>query len=265
MLRDVGGLVYEFHRAGAGSAPGEPGAPLVSHKLDRLTALDEERRALEAALDDRRAETVLREPGVGGVCPACGEYFASDARFCSRCGARVDGRVHAENDSSRDETAGVPAQGAASAVAQAGASARTVKGPDREPPAVHPRGSRNRGSTGRRPVPASDGPHLPALRRAPARGSGVVPELRHRREDPGRRGLGLARPGGHRRRPARDRPHRSGGGLPGGVERSGRRGPGPRAHRRAADRSPGPDPRAARAHAGARPHHSRNHPGGVGR
>jgi hypothetical protein len=128
MLRDVGGLVYEFHRAGAGSAPGEPGAPLVSHKLDRLTALDKERRALEAALDDQRAETVLREPGVGGVCPACGEYFASDARFCSRCGARVDGRVHAENDSSRDETAGVPAQGAASAVAQAGAPARDREG-----------------------------------------------------------------------------------------------------------------------------------------
>lgn len=92
MLRDVGGLVYEFHRSGAGSAAGEPGAALVGRKLDRLAALDAERRALEEQLDDRRTETVLREPGVGGACAACGEYLASDARFCAHCGASVDGR-----------------------------------------------------------------------------------------------------------------------------------------------------------------------------
>ena len=92
MLRDVGGLVYEFHRTGAGSGPGDPGGALVGRKLDRLTALDAERRGLEDLLDDRRAETVVREPGVGGTCAACGEYFASDARFCAQCGAPVGGR-----------------------------------------------------------------------------------------------------------------------------------------------------------------------------
>jgi len=89
MLRDVGGLVYEIHRAPAGEGHGA----LVELKLDRLAALDAERRELEELLDDRRAVAVLREPGVGGSCPACGEYFASDGRFCSRCGTRVDGRA----------------------------------------------------------------------------------------------------------------------------------------------------------------------------
>ncbi|MBA2517996.1 MAG: hypothetical protein H0V22_11925 [Solirubrobacterales bacterium] len=93
MLRDVGGLVYEFHRAGARSGPGEPGDVLVGRKLDRLAGLDLERRELEELLEDRRAETVLREPGVGGTCAVCGDYFASDAHFCAHCGERVDGRA----------------------------------------------------------------------------------------------------------------------------------------------------------------------------
>lgn len=92
MLRDVGGLVYEFHRSGEGSAAQEHQGALVRSKLDRLVGLDAERRQLEATLGDRRAQTVLREPGVGGTCPGCGEYFASDARFCAHCGVRVDGR-----------------------------------------------------------------------------------------------------------------------------------------------------------------------------
>lgn len=98
MLRDVGGLVYEIHRVRADrGAAGSP-APaheeaLVRSKLDRLVELDVERRELEETLDDRRSETVLREPGVGGTCPSCGEYFASNARFCAHCGVRVDGRA----------------------------------------------------------------------------------------------------------------------------------------------------------------------------
>ena len=93
VLRDVGGLLYEVHRAGDDPAAREHGMSLVQGKLERLSALDAERRGLEETLDDRRAETVLREPGVGGTCPSCGEYFASDARFCSACGTRVDGRA----------------------------------------------------------------------------------------------------------------------------------------------------------------------------
>jgi hypothetical protein len=96
MLRDVGGLVYEIHRAApAGDGPSPARAhheKLVRSKLDRLVELDAERSQLEDTLDDRRSETVLREPGVGGTCPGCGEYFASDARFCSGCGRSVDGQ-----------------------------------------------------------------------------------------------------------------------------------------------------------------------------
>jgi acetyl esterase/lipase len=32
---------------------------------------------------------VLREPGIGGVCPSCGELFGSEAVFCWRCGTQV--------------------------------------------------------------------------------------------------------------------------------------------------------------------------------
>lgn len=107
MLRDVGGLVYELHRAPPDDAVREQAGRVVEAKLERLSALDAERRELEATLGDVRAETVVREPGVGGACPGCGEYFASDARFCSRCGTRVDG--------------GAPAPAPAPAPAAAGA------------------------------------------------------------------------------------------------------------------------------------------------
>jgi len=82
LLRDLGGLVYEIHRAGERGRHEE----LVTAKAQRLAALDAEARALEAALGEPRGEVVLREPGIGGTCPACGELHASDARFCSACG-----------------------------------------------------------------------------------------------------------------------------------------------------------------------------------
>ena len=55
-------------------------------KVQQLAVLDEELRGLETELGTPRGDTVLREPGVGGTCPRCGELHASDARFCSRCG-----------------------------------------------------------------------------------------------------------------------------------------------------------------------------------
>ena len=42
--------------------------------------------ALEEALGTPRGTTVIREPGVGGTCPRCGELHASDAHFCAHCG-----------------------------------------------------------------------------------------------------------------------------------------------------------------------------------
>jgi hypothetical protein len=79
-LRDLGGLVYEARRRE------QDGGKLVAEKVGRLAAIDEELGGLEAALGAPRTDTVLREPGVGGTCPRCGELHASEARFCSSCG-----------------------------------------------------------------------------------------------------------------------------------------------------------------------------------
>ena len=79
-LRDLGGLVYEARRRD------QDGGELVEEKVQHLAVLDEQLRGIEGELGAPRGETVLREPGVGGTCPRCGELHASDARFCSSCG-----------------------------------------------------------------------------------------------------------------------------------------------------------------------------------
>jgi hypothetical protein len=81
-LRDLGGLVFDLDRFG------RERPDLMRAKLDALSALDRERRALEAALDDRHEVDVLREPGIAS-CPRCGSLHASEARFCSNCGLPV--------------------------------------------------------------------------------------------------------------------------------------------------------------------------------
>ena len=43
-----------------------------------------------------RGTTVVREPGVGGTCPRCGELHASDARFCAHCGLDLAKGIEAE-------------------------------------------------------------------------------------------------------------------------------------------------------------------------
>jgi hypothetical protein len=78
-LRDLGGLVLDLHRFD------RERPDLVKAKVDALTALDDERRRLEAALDDRREIDLLREPGLAG-CERCGALLPSDARFCPGCG-----------------------------------------------------------------------------------------------------------------------------------------------------------------------------------
>jgi hypothetical protein len=82
-LRDLGGLVYEARRREQ-----DPGK-LAQDKVDKLIALDAELNEIEAALGVVRGQTVVREPGVGGTCARCGELHASDAVFCSRCGANL--------------------------------------------------------------------------------------------------------------------------------------------------------------------------------
>jgi hypothetical protein len=85
LLRDLGGFVYELHRT-AGDIEHEAHRRLREIKLARLTRLDTELHELELRLDDVRRHVVVREPGVGGECPNCGELFGSDAHYCAHCG-----------------------------------------------------------------------------------------------------------------------------------------------------------------------------------
>jgi hypothetical protein len=89
LLRDLGGFYYEAQRSEAGV---EPHRRLLDAKAARLATLDTEVRDLEGRLAVPHPETVLRQTGIGGTCPQCGELHASDARFCSRCGTPLTGR-----------------------------------------------------------------------------------------------------------------------------------------------------------------------------
>lgn len=83
-FRDVGGLVFDLHRFG------RTNDELVATKIAALDAVDQELRALETALDDRREITELHEPGVG-ACPRCAALHGSEARFCPSCGLELRG------------------------------------------------------------------------------------------------------------------------------------------------------------------------------
>jgi hypothetical protein len=99
----------------------------VKEKVQQLAVLDEELRGLETELGAARSETVLREPGVGGTCPRCGELHASDARFCSRCGLDLTA-APAPPEAASDEAAAAPAGAAADKPAEAvGAEAAADK------------------------------------------------------------------------------------------------------------------------------------------
>ena len=85
LLRDLGGFVYELHRT-AHDMEADAHRRLRETKLGRLTQVDAELHALEFQLDDVRRQVLVREPGVGGECPKCGELFSSAAHYCSHCG-----------------------------------------------------------------------------------------------------------------------------------------------------------------------------------
>lgn len=85
LLRDLGGFVYELHRTAHDMEHGAH-RRLRETKLGRLTRVDIELHQIETRLDDVRRQVLVREPGVGGECPECGELFSSSAHFCSHCG-----------------------------------------------------------------------------------------------------------------------------------------------------------------------------------
>jgi hypothetical protein len=86
-LRDLGGFVLDLYRFG------EQRDRLVRQKLDRVIDTDKETHALEALLGaggaGRGRAYEIRMPGVGGTCPGCGDFHASNARFCAQCGINL--------------------------------------------------------------------------------------------------------------------------------------------------------------------------------
>jgi hypothetical protein len=82
--RDIGGLIFDMRRFGRSRQD------LLDAKLGALTSVDQELRALERALDDRRPIHELREPGISS-CARCGALHSSEANFCPHCGLQLGG------------------------------------------------------------------------------------------------------------------------------------------------------------------------------
>lgn len=84
-VRDLGGLAFDLRRFE------RKRDDLVAQKIDQIRACDDELRALETALEERRDVRDLRMPGIGGTCPRCFSLYGSNDRFCSHCGAALGG------------------------------------------------------------------------------------------------------------------------------------------------------------------------------
>jgi hypothetical protein len=137
LLRDVGGFYYEAQRSEQGV---DPHRRLLDAKTARLARLDEEVRDLESRLEESHPQTVLRQPGLGGTCPQCGELHSSDARFCSRCGTALGGRRARSTTSTGATAAPVPAPSGAGEDAKA-TTASLWGRPKRPDPAASPDGA----------------------------------------------------------------------------------------------------------------------------
>jgi len=83
-FRDIGGLIFDMRRFG------RERPDLVEAKIAALAAVDQELRALERILDDRRPIHELREPGITS-CARCGALHSSDSNFCPNCGLQIGG------------------------------------------------------------------------------------------------------------------------------------------------------------------------------
>jgi hypothetical protein len=82
--RDIGGLIFDMRRFNRSRQD------LLDAKLGALGAVDQELRALERALDDRRPIHELHEPGISS-CARCGALHDSEANFCPNCGRQLGG------------------------------------------------------------------------------------------------------------------------------------------------------------------------------
>ncbi len=103
LLRDLGGFHYEIHRT-ARHSPNAAQRGILQTKAQRLADIDEELRQLIARLgEEPAAATVVREPGIGGTCPTCGELHGSEAGWCWHCGTPLSDRARSRHEEEVDE------------------------------------------------------------------------------------------------------------------------------------------------------------------
>lgn len=93
LLRDLGGYAFEVHRYGGGFRNLPTYSRVTDAKLARINAVIAELHAINSVLKQSNAEVVVRQPGIGGLCPSCHEPFASQAKFCSYCGLPLHGAL----------------------------------------------------------------------------------------------------------------------------------------------------------------------------
>ena len=126
LLRDLGGFFYEVHRTAGGHQHGGH-RDILETKAARLATIDAELRELDATLGEQHpAGTVIREPGVGGTCPACGELHSSDARYCSHCATPLSERARRDLDRT---------------IAERARAVEAAAAPAPQPPAAPPAGA----------------------------------------------------------------------------------------------------------------------------
>ena len=151
-FRDIGGLIFDMRRFGRDRPD------LVEAKIAALAAVDQELRALERILDDRRPIHELREPGITS-CARCGALHASDSNFCPNCGLQIGGpRAMGEVGgaiAAPPQPPPAPLQQAApTAVAPAQAPGAGPAGPP--PPAPPPPSASTQPTEAMRPPPRAD-------------------------------------------------------------------------------------------------------------
>jgi hypothetical protein len=82
-LRDLGGFLLEQTRVG------RENPQVLQTKLASAADTDRELRVLQDALEQSHSLREVREPGIGGACPACGTVHGSADRYCSWCGQKL--------------------------------------------------------------------------------------------------------------------------------------------------------------------------------
>jgi len=146
-FRDIGGLMFDMRRFGRDRPD------LVEAKIGALAAVDQELRALERILDDRRPLHELHEPGITS-CARCGALQSSESNFCPHCGLQVGG------PRAMGEVGGAiaaPPQAPLEPVHQPAPPAAVAAPPPPAPPAAPP------------PAPPAEPPSAPPAKRRAAR------------------------------------------------------------------------------------------------